>query len=220
MSGSADLVRGRLIVLEGIDGCGKTTQAAHLAESLGAILTREPGATALGVELRSILLDSTREPLSLRAEALLMAADRAEHVEQILRPSLASGEWVVCDRFNASTLAYQGFGRQLNLTQLLLLVDFATAGVEPDLQILLDLPVELARERMRSASLDRLEHLGDEFFNRVRHGYLSLAASDPDHWMVVDATEEVSDMARLIYEAVVGRLGGPSRIDDLKDESE
>ncbi len=116
-----------------------------------------------------------------------MAADRAEHVERIVEPALAAGKWVVSDRFTASTLAYQGFGRGLDLGELRRLVEFATSGLEPDLQVLLDLPVALARQRTQRAA-DRIENLGDDFFERVRGGYLSLAAAQADRWEVVDAT--------------------------------
>lgn len=207
MSRTAHIYPGRLIVFEGIDGCGKSTQASLLAESTGSLSTAEPGATSVGVQLRSLLLDASGPSLSLRSEALLMAADRAEHVEQVLRPALDQGRWVVCDRFNASTLAYQGFGRGLPVEDLVGLVTFATGGIEPDLQILLDLPVQTARNRMKASSLDRLEQLGDAFFSRVRDGYLSLANSDPDGWVVIDATEDVSSIATGVRDEVIARLG-------------
>ncbi|MFZ0665010.1 MAG: dTMP kinase [Acidimicrobiales bacterium] len=213
MSGSAAPDYGRLIVLEGIDGCGKSTQAGLLASWTGALLTAEPGATSVGADLRSLLLDPGRDPLSLRTEALLMAADRAEHVDQLLRPTLEAGRWIICDRFNASTLAYQGFGRGLSLDELRSIVAFASAGIEPDLQILLDLPVATARQRMKASSLDRLEHLGDEFFSRVRDGYLSLAHADPDHWAIIDATADLGAVEEFVRKEVASRLGPvPSEI--------
>jgi dTMP kinase len=213
MSRTAQPYPGRLIVFEGIDGCGKSTQASLLAASTGSVLTREPGATAVGAALRSLLLDSAGPALSLRTEALLMAADRAEHVEQILRPALENGSWIVCDRFNASTLAYQGFGRGLAVEDLAGLVTFATGGIEPDLQILLDLPVASARERMKASSLDRLEQLGDGFYSRVRDGYLSLARSEAKRWVVVDATEDVSAIEARVRDEIVTRLGPWPEID-------
>jgi dTMP kinase len=213
MPGSAASDMGRLIVFEGIDGCGKSTQAGLLASTTGAVLTAEPGSTSLGADLRSLLLDPRRDPLSLRTEALLMAADRAEHVDQLIRPALEAAKWIVCDRFNASTLAYQGFGRGLNLDDLRSIVRFASAGVEPDLQILLDLPVATARDRMKSSSLDRLEHLGDEFFSRVRDGYLSLAQADPDHWAIIDAAEDPVVVEERVRKEVASRLGpSPSEV--------
>lgn len=197
-------------MLEGIDGCGKSTQAKKLASVLGALLTAEPGATSLGSDLRALLLDPTKGPVSARSEALMMAADRAEHVAQVLMPALAGGRWVVCDRFTASTIAYQGYGRGLDLEELQPVAAFAARGVEPDLQVLLDVKVEVARARMKPVSADRLEHLGDDFFGLVREGYMSLARSDTEHWVVVDGTAGIDEVAARILEAVTGRLGIPS----------
>src|SRR3984885_7287137 len=135
---------GRLLVLEGIDGCGKSTQARALAGALGARLTHEPGATELGAKLRRLLRAPDAPPVSLRAEALLMAADRAEHVALVVAPALAAGEWVVSDRFSGSTLAYQGYGRGLEVAELRRVVEWAAAGVAADLSIVIDVPVPLA----------------------------------------------------------------------------
>ena len=129
--------RGRLIALEGIDGCGKSTQAAALAEALGARLTFEPGATPVGSRLRELLLNTDDVPPSPRAEALLMAADRAEHVARVLTPALTAGEWVVTDRYAGSTIAYQGYGRGLDPGEVARLSEWASAGVEPDRVVLL-----------------------------------------------------------------------------------
>jgi len=206
---AADLGRGRLVVLEGIDGCGKSTQAEKLARSLGALLTSEPGATPLGVDLRALLLDPSKSSVSLRAEALLMAADRAEHMVEILEPALAQGSWVVCDRFTASTIAYQGYGRGLDLAELEPVARFAAYGLVPDLQVLIDVPLEVARKRMKPARADRLEHLGDDFFGLVREGYLALARNDTEHWAVVDGSPEVQQVEAQILEVVTARLGRP-----------
>jgi dTMP kinase len=206
----ADPSRGRFVVLEGIDGCGKSTQANLLARSLGALLTAEPGATSLGGELRSLLLDRKRGSVSLRAEALLMAADRAEHVAEIIEPALADRRWVVSDRFTASTLAYQGYGRGIDLSELIPVAVFAARGVTPDLQILVDLPVEVARGRTKRANDDRLEHLGEDFQVRVREGYLSLARSDPERWVVIDGARSVRAIQTEVTEAVTSRFGLPS----------
>lgn len=206
----ADPSRGRFVVLEGIDGCGKSTQANLLARSLGALLTAEPGATALGGELRSLLLDRKRGNVSLRVEALLMAADRAEHVAEIIEPALAERRWVVSDRFTASTLAYQGYGRGIDLSELIPVAVFAARGVTPDLQILVDLPVEVARGRTKRANDDRLEHLGEDFLVRVREGYLSLACSDPERWVVVDGARSVRAVQTEVTEGVISRFGRPS----------
>jgi dTMP kinase len=207
--------RGRLVVFEGMDGCGKSTQAALLASSLGALLTSEPGATSLGSELRSILLDRRDRNVSVRTEALLMAADRAEHVAEVIQPALADGRWVVCDRFTASTLAYQGYGRGIDLDELLPVAAFAARGVVPDLQILLDLPVDVARSRTERAYDDRLEHLGRDFQARVRDGYLALASLGPEHWVVLDAAGTISDIEEQITREVTERLGVPAERAEL-----
>jgi dTMP kinase len=209
---------GRLLALEGIDGCGKSTQARALAAAFGARLTHEPGATALGAALRQLLLAPESPPLSLRAEALLMAADRAEHVAEIVAPALAAGEWVVSDRYSGSTLAYQGFGRGLSTGELQQVVDWATGGLAPDLSILIDVPVAVAQGRLAATDPDRLERLGPTFAQRVRDGFLTLAADDPEHWVVVDGTTDPSALTAhivaLVHERVgepggMGRVGGP-----------
>jgi dTMP kinase len=200
---------GRLLALEGIDGCGKSTQAAALAVALGARLTHEPGATALGTTLRQILLAPGSPPVSLRAEALLMAADRAEHVALLLAPALAAGEWVVSDRFSGSTLAYQGYGRGLEVAELRQVVDWAAAGVAADLSILVDVPVPVAQSRLAQTAPDRLERLGPAFAQRVRDGFLALAAEHPAHWVVVDGTMDPSSLTAHIVSIVHERLGHP-----------
>jgi dTMP kinase len=197
--------RGRLIALEGIDGSGKSTQARILAEHLGAELTHEPGATPLGRDLRALLLAPTRPAPSPRAEALLMAADRAQHVEDVVRPALAEGRWVVTDRYSGSTLAYQGWGRGLDTGPLRVLVAWASGGLEPDLSILVDVGVEVARRR-REESSDRLESLDGGFHQRVRDGYLALAAADSEHWAVIDGEGTVAEVADLVAGAVASRL--------------
>jgi dTMP kinase len=148
----------------------------------------------------------------LRSEALLMAADRAEHVEKVIGPELQAGRWVICDRFTASTIAYQGFGRGLDLDELKEVTRFASCGLAPDLQVLLDLSVSAARERTRRAA-DRMEKLGDDFFERVRQGYLGLAESDPKGWVVIDATAAPDVVATRIHEAVRSRLGAPQKVE-------
>ena len=203
--------RGRLIALEGIDGCGKSTQARILADRLGAVATFEPGATPLGAALRSLLLDPGRAPVSVRTEALLMAADRAQHVAEVIAPALEAGTWVVTDRFAASTLAYQGFGRGLDRDELGSLVDWATAGLQPDLTVLLDLPVAVAAARRRGGAADRMESEADVFHQRVADGFLALAAAGGDPWLVIDATEAVPSIAATIWSAVevLAGPGGP-----------
>jgi len=201
--------RGRLIALEGIDGCGKTTQARRLAEGLGAVLTHEPGATDLGRALRHLLLDADHATPGPRAEALLMAADRAQHVDEVIRPALDAGRWVVTDRFSGSTLAYQGWGRQLPTEPLRQVVAWATGGLEPDLSVLVDVPLEVARQRLAGSGPDRLERLDADFHDRVRLGFLALARAEPDQWAVVDGTASASDVAAEIARLVAERLGAP-----------
>jgi dTMP kinase len=203
------MTRGRLLALEGIDGCGKSTQAQALAAALGARLTREPGATEVGAALRHLLLSPDSPPVSLRTEALLMAADRAEHVATVLEPALVSGEWVVTDRYSGSTLAYQGFGRGLAVPELAALVAWATDGVAADLSILVDVPVQVAMARLASSTPDRVEQLGATFAAKVRDGFLHLAAEDPEHWLVVDGTLAPTDLTAHIVEQVHERLGSP-----------
>lgn len=201
--------RGRLIALEGIDGSGKSTQAALLAERLGAVLTHEPGATALGVALRKVLLEPSEAALSARAEALLMVADRAQHVDEVLSPALSSGKWVVTDRFSASTVAYQGFGRLLDVPMLEGLVGWAANGIQADLTVLVDVPVDVALARRVGDSPDRLEGLDRSFHERVRAGYLELAGAHPDRWVVVDGSTDADVVAESIGDAVKYRLGDP-----------
>jgi len=202
--------RGRLIALEGIDGCGKTTQARALAGALGARLTHEPGATDVGAQLRRLLLAPDSPPTTPRAEALLMAADRAEHVTLVLEPALAAGEWVVTDRYAASTIAYQGYGRGLEPAGLAELVAWAAAGLAADLSILVDVGIDVAAARLAASGgrgADRMEQLGPEFASRVRQGFLAQAAADPGHWMVVDGTAEAGALTAHIVASVRERLG-------------
>jgi dTMP kinase len=198
---------GRLIALEGVDGCGKSTQALRLARAIGALSTAEPGATQLGATLRTLLLDPELPPVSERAEALLMAADRAQHVDEVIRPALEAGRWVVTERFSGSTLAYQGYGRGLDLDELRRLVLWATGGIEPDLTILLDVSPSLARGRRDLERADRLERLDAGFHGRVRDGYRALAEADADTWVVVDAGADVEVVAQQLLAVVRGRLG-------------
>ncbi len=185
---------GFFIALEGGDGAGKSTQAEALAEWIRAkghevVVTREPGATPVGKRLRSILLDVSSAGLSHRAEALLYAADRAEHVDTVVRPALERGAVVVSDRYIDSSVAYQGAGRDLSPTEIARINRWATDGLVPHLTVLLDVPPEIARERFTEAP-DRLESEPAEFHARVRSGFLTLAAADPGRYLVVDAGQE------------------------------
>jgi len=187
-------VTGRLIVLEGGEASGKSSQAGILARQLGAMLTHEPGGTVLGRSLRALVLDPAVRCLDARAEALVMLADRAQHVAEVIGPALARGKDVVSDRFAGSTLAYQGYGRGLDVAELAGLSAWASAGIEPDLVVLLDVPAEVAAARM-GRDLDRMEGAGAEFHRRVAEGYRALAAADPGRWYVVDGSGTVDDVA-------------------------
>ncbi|MGW5043653.1 dTMP kinase [Streptomyces griseoluteus] len=193
---------GFFISLEGGDGAGKSTQAEALAEWIRAkghevVLTREPGATPVGKRLRSILLDVSEAGLSHRAEALLYAADRAEHVDTVVRPALDRGAVVISDRYIDSSVAYQGAGRDLSPTEIARINRWATGGLVPHLTVLLDVPPEVARERFTEAP-DRLESEPAEFHARVRAGFLTLAAADPGRYLVVDAGQEPEGVTSVI----------------------
>jgi dTMP kinase len=193
---------GRFIVLEGGEGVGKSTQAAALARSLGAVLTREPGGTALGEALRDLLLGASRPAPVARAETLLILAARAQHVAEVIEPALARGEDVVCDRYSGSTLAYQGYGRGLDLGELAYLDGWASGGRAPDLAILLDMPAEQARQRRAGMVPDRIEGEGAQFLERVQAGFRELAAASPGRWKVVDASGDVAEVAAAVRAAV------------------
>ncbi|MFE9567507.1 dTMP kinase [Streptomyces sp. NPDC006692] len=190
----APAATGFFIALEGGDGAGKSTQAEALAQWIRAkghevVVTREPGATPMGKRLRSILLDVSSAGLSNRAEALLYAADRAEHVDSLVRPALERGAIVISDRYIDSSVAYQGAGRDLSPTEIARINRWATGGLVPNLTVLLDVSPETARERFTEAP-DRLESEPPEFHGRVRSGFLTLAAADPARYLVVDAGQE------------------------------
>ena len=197
-------MRGRLIALEGGERSGKSTQARLLAERLGAVLTHEPGGTALGRRIRELVLDPAADAPVPRAEALLLAADRAQHVAEVVRPALAQGRDVVTDRFSGSTLAYQGHGRGLDVDQLASLSRWAADGVEPDVVVLLDVPAAVAAAR-HGPSDDRMEAEDAAFHERVAAGYRALAAADPA-WTVVDGRGSVEEVAARVAEAVRDRL--------------
>ncbi len=197
---------GRLIAVEGVDASGKSTQARLLAESLEALFTFQFGATDVGKIVRQVLLDPSNDLLDDRTEALLIIADKAQHVAEIVAPALRAGQDVVTDRFTASTLAYQGYGRGLDLQQLRTMMHFATGGLDPDLNLLLEIPPELASQRLGS-SVDRFEGEGREFLERVRAGYLAMAEADPALWAVVDANGSADEVASRVLDAVQQRLG-------------
>jgi dTMP kinase len=196
-------VSGRFIVLEGGEASGKSTQAARLATALGAVLTREPGGTRAGERIRSVLLDPALSGLDARAEALLMAAARAEHVSTVIRPALAAGRDVVSDRYSGSSLAYQGYGRGLPLEEVRHLSDWATGGLWPDLTVLLTVDgVEVeARQFLAGVRFDRLEAEGSDFHWRVSSGFLALAAADPS-WRIVSGSGSVDEVAARVLGVV------------------
>jgi dTMP kinase len=190
---------GRFITLEGIDGAGKSTHLAAIADQLqqrGAMvcMTREPGGTALGERLRTMLLDPALE-VSIETEALLMFAARHEHLNRLIRPALQRGEWVVCDRFTDATFAYQGAGRGVNLRRLEELERWVHGDLQPDLTLYFDLPTGVARARLDAArSADRFEREQTEFFERVRQGYLDRARRFPGRFRVIDSAAPISQV--------------------------
>lgn len=203
-----DARRGCFLVLEGGEATGKSTQAARLAARLDAVLTHEPGATELGATLRSLLLDGRAGGLGDRTEALLMAADRAQHVAEVVGPALAAGRHVVSDRYIGSSLAYQGFGRGLPVDDLRRLSAWAAGGLWPDLIVLLDVPRTAALARRRRHQRDRIESEGEEFHERVLAGFAALAAADPARWVVVDGTLPPDQVEAAVWSAVTSQLPG------------
>lgn len=197
---------GRYIALEGAEGTGKSTHAARLATHLGAMLTRETGGTDIGVRIRTILHDTSLTHLSHRAEALLTAADRAQHIDEIVAPALAAGRHVVSDRSVYSTLAYQGYGRCLSIDEIRQINQWAVHSWWPDLVVLIDAPPELLERRMRGRQLDRFEREGDDFHARVREGFRTMAAADPLRWVVIDGTANMDEVSANIRRAVAERL--------------
>jgi dTMP kinase len=197
-------VTGRYIALEGGDACGKSTQTARLGSALDAVVTREPGGTRVGGIIRGIVLDPAHGELADRAEALLYAADRAQHAAEVIRPALAAGRHVVSDRSAWSSVAYQGYGRGMGVDEVRRLSDWALDGCWPDLVVLLDIdPAVAARRRLRD--LDRLEQVGGAFSERVRAGFLELAHGP--EWVVVDANLDEDTVASNVRAAVAERLG-------------
>jgi dTMP kinase len=199
------MIRGRFIAFEGGEGCGKSTQARRLAHRLDAVLTREPGGTEVGQKLRALLLDPGTVGLAPRAEALLMAADRAQHAAEVVTPALAAGRYVVSDRFAGSSIAYQGYGRGLPTDEVRRLSGWATEGLWPDLVVLLEVPVAVAGQRL-GRELDRFEQEGDDFHRRVTAGFGAMALADPHHWAVVDGTGTVDEVEQRVRAAVAQRL--------------
>ena len=198
---------GKYIAFEGLEGCGKSTHVKRLATRLNAVMTREPGGTAIGSMLRDILIDPANTNLSPRAEALMMAADRAQHIAELISPALASGQHVVTDRSVYSSLAYQGYGRQQDLTELKRLNNWAINNLWPDLVIYIDVPIEVLLERLKKRELDRFEREDRTFFERIDAGFRSMASSDPEHWLIVDGTPPKDELEEIISAGLLARLG-------------
>ncbi|MCU0311422.1 MAG: dTMP kinase [Acidimicrobiales bacterium] len=205
---STEATRGRFVAFEGGEACGKSTQAALLADALGAVLTREPGGTTIGSVLRGLALSPDTVGLDPRAEALVMAADRAQHVAEVVRPALVQGRHVVSDRFAGSSIAYQGYGRGLGADEIRRLSAFAVDGVWPDLVVLLEVPAAVAAERL-GGDLDRMEAAGASFHAAVADGFRRQAEADPDRWVVLDGSRPVDEVRDAVNAAVRERLQLP-----------
>jgi dTMP kinase len=193
------------IAFEGPEGSGKSTQAQRLADSIGAVLTRETGGTAIGARIRDLLHDRSVRDLDPRAEALLTAADRAQHLAEVIRPTLESGRSVVSDRSAYSSLAYQGYGRELDLDEVRGLNEWATSGLWPSTVVFLDTPDDVIAERMSRRDLDRFEAAGRAFHARVLDGFRTMATADPDRWIVVAAVGSVGQVAAEIRRMLTER---------------
>ena len=222
------------VTIEGIEGAGKSTLRSRLsdfAESLGleVVVTREPGATSLGQTIRSLVLDPKNKKLNTLAELMLFSADRAQHLEEIVRPALGRGAMVICDRYIHSTIAYQGYGRGLDLKQLIVLNDFITDHLSPDLVLLLDLPAEvgLARAELRArrasgtfptienpssaaniSDWNKFEEQNLAFHQRIRDGFLALAKDEKNRFCILDASKDAETVAGVAIEAIKGLLKG------------
>ena len=196
---------GLFITFEGADGCGKTTQLTLLDEYFNkagrkTLLTREPGAGILGAKIREILLNYDGE-VSPNCESFLFLADRAQHVEGMIKPALEEGTIVLCDRYTDSTLAYQGYGRELDMERIKYLNNLATSGLKPDLTIVFDVDIETSLSRV-GKSKDRMESAGVDFFNRVRRGYLEIAKQEPDRVKIIDSSDTIENVHKKVVELV------------------
>ena len=206
------MVRGRFITFEGIDGAGKTTHLAWFRQRLedkiaatgrSVVMTREPGGTTLGENLRDLLL---KQPMDLETEALLMFAARREHLAQLIEPALARGDWVLSDRFSDATFAYQGGGRGLPRDKLEALERWVQGGFQPDLTVLFDVPTNVASERRGAVrSPDKFESESDSFFGRTRAEYLRRAEESPERFVIIDATQSIADIQKHL-EVVIANI--------------
>lgn len=211
-------MRGKFITIEGGEGVGKSTQLAMLREWLGdaghdLVFTREPGGTPRAERIRELLLTPTDEPMPATCELLLMFAARATHLENVIRPALERGAWVVCDRFTDATYAYQGAGRGMDVEQIALLEQLVQQDLRPDLTLLLDAPLDLTSSRaqgrnMASGTTDRFEREQRDFFERVRKAYLERAHRYPERFAVIDASADRETVGAAIRSAIAARLKG------------
>jgi len=205
--------KSKFITFEGMDGAGKSTHLAWFADALrqrglDVVVTREPGGTPLGEQLREILL---HQPMSIGTEAMLMFAARLEHVEQVIKPALRAGKWVVSDRFSDASFAYQGGGRGMDWEKLLQLEQWVHPDLQPDLTLFFDVPVEVARQRLRmpdrsgttNVSLDRFEQEQSDFFERVRAGYHKRIQENPQRYVVIDAAQTLDIVKHKLEESIL-----------------
>ena len=188
-------MRGKFITIEGTEGVGKTTNIEFIKQwlvdnGISFINTREPGGTPLAEEIRQVLLSNREEKVCSKAELLMMFAGRAQHIDQVIEPQLAQGNWVLCDRFTDATYAYQGAGREMGDDLIKDLETMVQGDMRPDLTLILDVPVELGLERAgKRSEPDRFELEKTDFFNRVRHAYLSMATNNPQRYKIIDASQ-------------------------------
>ena len=196
----------RYIAFEGLEGCGKSTHVTRLAAALGAVATREPGGTTIGASLRATMIDAANTMLSPRAEALLMAADRAQHLDELVTPALQRGQHVISDRSAYSSLAYQGYGRQLDLAMLKQFNSWAIGNRWPDLVVYIDVPLDILLERLKKRELDRFEREDRSFFERIARGFNEMAKAEPERWLIVDGTPPKDELAATILREVTSRL--------------
>ena len=204
------------ITFEGPEGSGKTLQLAKLVDYLEeynfpVLATREPGGTTIGEQIREVLHKLENTKMHPRTELLLYQASRAQHVEQVILPNLEQGKIVLCDRYADSTLAYQGYGHQLDLDQLSRLINYATGGLKPDMTLMLDIDAEEGlRRRQQGGEWNRLDAYELEFHQRVRKGYFELVQKEPERWVKIDAGQTIEEVQRAIRQVVMQRLGAIS----------
>ncbi|MDH5369027.1 MAG: dTMP kinase [Gammaproteobacteria bacterium] len=194
------VTKGQFITIEGTEGVGKSTNMAFIEDWLKKagkelVITREPGGTVLGEKLREVLLDAKEQSMSDDTELLLMFAARAQHLHEVIKPALASGKWVLCDRFTDATYAYQGGGRGIEMSRIAQLEQWVQGDLRPDMTIILDLPVDIGLERAgKRSEPDRFELEKHDFFNKVRNTYLSRAADQPERYQVIDASPSINEV--------------------------